>query len=64
MKKLPFIVVFLLFFVVVGCMSSRPETIIVSEDMGLVKMEWNGVPGWWAPQATWTELLSRERNGE
>ena len=45
-----------------GCGSARPPVVVVaSEDLGLVRMEWNGVPGWWAPQATMVELMQARR---
>ena len=48
-----------------GCCSPGPVTVVVaSEDLGLVKMEWNGVPGWWVPQATMAELMQARRVGK
>ena len=43
----------------VGC--CEPRTVVASEDLGLVRMEHNGVPGWWAPQATMAELMQTRR---
>lgn len=47
---------------VVGC--CEPRTVVASEDLGLVRMDWNGVPGWWAPQATMAELMQVRRDAE
>ena len=45
-----------------GCATPGPVTVVVaSEDLGLVRMEWNGVPGWWCPQATMAELMQARR---
>lgn len=49
-------------FCLCGCV--KPPVVVASEDLGLVRMEHNGVPGWWAPQATMAELMQARQEGE